>query len=54
MIIDNLHLFLRVSDVLINLLIQDLRREDGISKASLDCEKHRNVAIYEDFLNNEC
>ena len=27
---DNLHLFLRVSDVLINLLVTELKRQDGI------------------------
>ena len=54
-IIDSLHLFLRVSDVLINLLIQDLRREDGIARATVfDRTKHSNVTAYEDFLNNVC
>ena len=38
-IIDTLHLFLRVSDLLINLLIQDLRRQDGIANATLNREK---------------
>ena len=40
--------------MLINLFIQDLRREDGISKACLDLKKHVNVAAYEAFLNDEC
>ena len=31
-IIDNLHLFLRISDLLINLLILDIHRLDGIEK----------------------
>ena len=53
-IIDTLHLFLRISDVLINLLIQDLRRQDGIAKATLDREKHSNVVSYETFLNTVC
>jgi len=37
---DVLHLFLRICDVLVNLLITDLRRIDGIDKArvlKLDC-----------------
>ena len=33
-IIDTLHLFLRISDLLINLLIQELRRQDGIEKST--------------------
>ena len=33
---DILHLFLRISDALINLLILDLRRMDGIAKTRLD------------------
>ena len=31
-VIDNLHLFLRITDNLVNLLITDLRRLDGIEK----------------------
>lgn len=31
-IIDTLHLFLRIGDLLINLLILDLRRQDGVEK----------------------
>ena len=50
-IIDTLHLFLRISDVLINLLIRDLRTVDGINKTSND-DKYIN--IYADFLNNQC
>ena len=54
-IIDSLHLFLRVSDLLINLLIQDLRRVDGIAKATtLDRNKHCNITAYEKFLNDKC
>ena len=34
-VIDSLHLFLRISDVLINLLIRDLRIMDGISSLLL-------------------
>ena len=56
-IIDNLHLFLRVMDTLINLLILELRRQDGIERAtlqSLNRTTAKNVAAYESFLNNEC
>ena len=53
-IIDTLHLFLRVSDLLTNLLIQDLRRLDGIAKACLDRQQHSNVVAYEKFLNEVC
>jgi hypothetical protein len=52
--IDTLHLFPRVSDLLTNLLIQDLRRADGIARATLDRSKHFNVTAYEQFLNNVC
>ena len=34
-IIDSLYLFLRISDVLINLLIRDIRVIDGIEKATI-------------------
>ena len=48
-VIDILHLFLRISDVLIILLICDLRTTDEI---------HRNgdkyINIYEEFLNSKC
>lgn len=40
--------------MLINLLIQDLRRLDGILKATLDRSKHSNVTAYEAFLNDQC
>jgi len=42
-IIDTLHLFLRISDVLIDLLIHDFRFED-----------ERNTNLYAKFLNEEC
>ena len=52
--IDTLHLFLRVSDVLINLLIQDLRRLDGILKDTVvDSQQHVNITAYESLLH-EC
>ena len=47
---DTLHLFLRVTDVLINLLIRDLRCLDALknSKSNLNIEK------YITFLNEKC
>ena len=48
-IIDTLHLFLRISDVLINLLIRDLRTADGINR---DGDKY--IKVYEQFLNDKC
>ncbi len=45
---DILHLFLRISDVLTNLLIQELRRMDGIERSS-DCGNH--LMKYKNFLN---
>ena len=54
---DILHLFLRITDVLINLLIQDLRRLDGIEKTrilSFSRTEAVNVARYEQFLNETC
>lgn len=54
-IIDLLHLFLRVADLLINLFIEDIRRADGIANATtLDRNKHRNLAVYETFLKEQC
>lgn len=56
-VIDSLHLFLRVCDLLINLLIQELRRQDGIEKSSsvkLDRTKQTHLATYERFLNQQC
>ena len=56
MIPDVLHLFLRICDVLINLLILDLRRLDGIEKVqtNFDRSKAAHVAKYEKFLNEQC
>lgn len=54
---DVLHLFLGICDVLINLLILELRRLDGIDKSklqTLDRSTATNVAKYEQFLNEEC
>ena len=56
-IIDTLHLFLRISDVLINLLIRDLRILDGIEKSTTtlpDKAKNKNMKAYEEFLNGPC
>lgn len=56
-VIDTLHLFLRVADLLINLLIMELRRQDGIDKATrvkLDRNKLTHLAKYEHFLNEDC
>ena len=47
---DTLHLFLRVCDVLINLLILELRRLDGIEKR----KQNTYLDQYVKFLNNEC
>ena len=42
-VVDNLHLFLRVADVLINHLIEELCRQDAIDKAkkfsTFECSK---------------
>ena len=54
-IIDNLHLFLRITDNLINLLITELRRMDGIEKCtSLDSCGAVNINEYQSFLKNAC
>lgn len=56
-IIDPLHLFLRISDNLINLLILQLRKEDAIDKKrafneGLDRSKYKHVAGWEKYLND--
>ena len=55
-VIDNLHLFLRVSDVLIDQLIMDLLRLDAIDMArrvaGLDRTKHKHVAAFEEFVQS--
>ena len=56
-IIDTLHLFLRIGDLLINLLIMDLQRQDGVEKGKLhkfDKSKQTHLAAYEQFLNDSC
>ena len=47
-IIDSLHLFLRISDVLINLLIWDLRMLDGHNRNNM------YTMQYQQFLNSQC
>ena len=53
-VIDNLHLFLRVADVLINLLIMELRRQDCIEKQRVFSEfnhvKYKHCAAFERFV----
>ena len=56
-VIDSLHLFLRVADVLINLLIMDLQRADGIRNSridKIDRTKESCIIVYERFLNEQC
>ena len=54
-VIDNLHLFLRTSDVLIDLLITELKRQDAIDKATkinkFDKTKCKHLSAYEDFVS---
>ena len=45
-VIDTLHMFLRIMDVLINLLIRDIRILDG--------QNNTNIMQYQQFLNDEC
>ena len=40
-VIDTLHLFLRLPDQLINLLIQELQRKDGISRSITKIDKSK-------------
>ena len=55
-VIDNLHLFLRVSDVLVDLLLEDLLRHDALSKATkvsrVDPEKHKHITAFEEFVHS--
>jgi len=44
-IIDTLHLFLRISDVLIELLIRELRRSDAIEKKKKTCSLMDSLEI---------
>ena len=54
-VIDNLHLFLRVADVLINLLVVEMKRQDAIEhvktfKASFSVSKHMHLNMWEQFV----
>ena len=51
---DILHLFLRISDVLTNLLLLELRRMDGIDKVNSKANNTTHISQYEKFLNEEC
>lgn len=54
---DILHLFLRISDTLINLLIMELRRMDGIEKIKIKEFNKSNASFlhtYVEFLNQNC
>ena len=56
-VIDTLHLFLRVSDVLIELLILELRKQDAINKNQTFAngfarDKFNHMAKYETFLKS--
>ena len=57
-IIDSLHLFLRISDNLINLLILELRRQDAIDKKKVfndgfDRAKYKHMVGFEKYLNQD-
>lgn len=55
-VIDNLHLFLRVSDVLLNLLITELRRQDAIDKtkrfSSFEISKYKHIQGFQQFVKS--
>ena len=56
-IIDTLHLFLRISDNLIELLIRELRRQDAVDKVTtfsggFPRDKYKHMAGYEKFLKD--
>ena len=55
-VIDNLHLFLRVSDTLVEQLIKELLRLDALDKAKkvagVDRTKHNHVAVFENFVQS--
>lgn len=54
-IIATLHLFLRISDVLIDLLIRELKRGDSIEEKKLlmhSPETDKHMTTYEEFLKN--
>ena len=53
-VINNLHLFLWVSDVLLDLLITELKRQDSINKvkrfSSFDITKYKHMQGFEQFI----
>ena len=55
-IIDTLHFFLRISDVLIDLFIRELRRSDAIEKKKTSDgfprDKYKHMACYEEFIKS--
>ena len=52
---DVLHLFLRVTDVLFNLLVLEIRRLDGIERiARTDSINSTNLSVLESFINDSC
>ena len=55
-VIDNLHLFLRVADVLIDQLILELRRQDLINKtkkfSNFDVKKCKHPDRYQNFVSS--
>ena len=56
-IIDTLHFFLRISDVLIDLFIRELRRSDAIDKKKKTSDgfprdKYKHMACYEEFIKS--
>ena len=55
-VIDDLHLFLRVADVLINLLVEELKRQDSIETiktfSSFDIAKHYHLKLWEEFVSS--
>ncbi len=54
-VIDLLHMFLRVSDVLLDLLIDSILRADNFEQNSVfEYERHKNTAIFANFLHQKC
>ncbi|KAL9970448.1 hypothetical protein ACROYT_G022824 [Oculina patagonica] len=56
-VIDSLHLFLRISDTLINLLILELQRQDAVDKKKkfndgFERSKYKHMAGWETYLND--
>ena len=55
-VIDNLHLFLRSSDVLSNLLVIELKRQDAIDKVTkfkkFDESKYKHLSGYQGFISS--